>query len=342
MKNKTLYLMAAAALFAAGCAKTAGTSANQEDKEFLEDWVKQYPDATLKDGIYILAETEGSGEEWNANNSYVFVNTTVRDLDGDITSNNDEAIDKQLKGDDFDEADYYGPRAYAVGAGSSYAGFDRILSGMKVGGTRTAIVPSWLMTLQRYGTEEEYFAAESSAESTLYTVTLRGQASDITAWEREQLAAYNQKELGGVPAGTAPDADNFQPDLFFFLSHNPDPEATAMPSDTTVKLNYTGRLLNGQVFDTTIRDTALVHHIAVEGKTYAPVSITWAGSWSELSMSGSSSLISGFKGALYLMHPGEKATVIFASNYGYSSSGSGSRIPGYAPLRFDLEIVPAE
>ena len=333
--------MASVLLVASGCAKTAETSDNQQEKEFLEDWVKQYPDAVLRDGIYLLSETEGSGEVWNENNAYVFLNTTIRDLDGTVTSNNDEAIAKQLKGDKFDPTDYYGPRAYTLGVNASYAGFDRILKGMKVGGTRTAIVPAWLMTLQRYDSEDTYFATDTEAESTLYTVTLRGQASDITAWEKEQLLAYNAKHLGNVP-GTSPDTESIQADLFYFLSHNPDPDAEPMPSDTTVKLNYTGRLLNGQVFDTTERDSALVHHIAVEGKSYEPVCITWGSTWSDLTMGGSSSLINGFKAALFLMHPGEKATVIFASNYGYSSSGSGSRIPGYAPLCFDLEILPAE
>ena len=39
------------------------------------------------------------------------------------------------------------------------------------------------------------------------------------------------------------------------------------------------------------------------------------------------------------MHPHEKGTAVFYSGVGYGSSGSGSTIPAYAPLRFDIEIV---
>ena len=36
---------------------------------------------------------------------------------------------------------------------------------------------------------------------------------------------------------------------------------------------------------------------------------------------------------------GQKAVAIFTSKHGYSYSGSGNAIPGYATLIFELEIV---
>jgi FKBP-type peptidyl-prolyl cis-trans isomerase len=35
----------------------------------------------------------------------------------------------------------------------------------------------------------------------------------------------------------------------------------------------------------------------------------------------------------------EKGIAVFTSPYGYSNSGSGSSIPGYSPLVFELEVV---
>ena len=43
---------------------------------------------------------------------------------------------------------------------------------------------------------------------------------------------------------------------------------------------------------------------------------------------------------LHEMHAGEKASFCFGYNLGYGSSGSGSMIPGYAALQFDIELVP--
>ena len=40
--------------------------------------------------------------------------------------------------------------------------------------------------------------------------------------------------------------------------------------------------------------------------------------------------------------PGETATAIFYSSLGYGYSGSGSVIPSYAPLRFDITVVKEE
>ena len=55
----------------------------------------------------------------------------------------------------------------------------------------------------------------------------------------------------------------------------------------------------------------------------------------------SSSLISGFSRTLWQMNKG-KGIGIFWSDLGYGSSGSGSMIPGYAPLMFEIEIVDEE
>ena len=54
---------------------------------------------------------------------------------------------------------------------------------------------------------------------------------------------------------------------------------------------------------------------------------------------GSSSVIDGFKEAILKMGPYAKGVSVFYSTLGYGTSGSGSTIPGYGPLRFDIEVV---
>ena len=320
------------------CAKTADVPLNEQKRQYLEDWIKRYPDAKKENGCYILEDIPGDGAEYDASGSgYVFVNTIVRRLDGTVLSNSDEQMAMQLLGKDFSEADYYGPRALAIGEGSSYAGFDMMLGGMKEGGRRTAVIPSWLMTFSRFGSSEEYFANESDNDPGLYTIIYHGQCKDISQWEKEQIKEYADKNLPGA-IGSSPKDAEFDLDQFLFLSRSAGENIT-MPIDTTVYINYTGRLLNGQVFDTTVAEIAAENKIYDKSKTYAPVPVKWGSLYTDLSMSGSTNLIKGFQAALYLMHPHEKASVVFTSTYGYSSSGSGTRIPGYAPLHFDIEIV---
>ena len=100
-------------------------------------------------------------------------------------------------------------------------------------------------------------------------------------------------------------------------------------------------MLDGHVFDTNVKDSAKFYGIYSASRTYAPSSVTWFGSdgkYSDIKLGGSS-VIDGFAYALSKMHPHEKGTAVFYSGIGYGSSGSGSTIPAYAPLRFDIEIV---
>ena len=60
---------------------------------------------------------------------------------------------------------------------------------------------------------------------------------------------------------------------------------------------------------------------------------------SEISMDESSSLLEGFRYALAWLHPHEKAVFAFYSQLGYSYSGSGSTIPPFSPLVFEIEVV---
>ena len=135
--------------------------------------------------------------------------------------------------------------------------------------------------------------------------------------------------------------DTLSTGAVFFKSFTEfDDDPVEMPIDTTVYINYTGRRLSdGQVFDTTIADTAKVYHIYNPSKTYAPVPVTWAEKAADIKLDGSK-VVDGFALGMFAMHAGEKASFCFGFNLGYGSSGSGSMIPGYAALQFDIELVP--
>ena len=118
------------------------------------------------------------------------------------------------------------------------------------------------------------------------------------------------------------------------------------PSDTTIYINYTGKLLNGLVFDTNIEKVAWDNGLYSSSKSYEPAKIKWGESYSELTMGDDdSSVITGFAMTLWDMRnlneegKYDKGVGVFYSPLGYGYSGSGSSIPPYAPLVFEIEIV---
>ena len=81
-----------------------------------------------------------------------------------------------------------------------------------------------------------------------------------------------------------------------------------------------------------------VYNIYDPTRKYAPTSVKWAEKAED--MVNNNKLIDGYIHGLRQMHAGEKASFAFGYNLGYKSTGKGDRIPPYAALRFDVELVP--
>ena len=158
---------------------------------------------------------------------------------------------------------------------------------------------------------------------------------DIVKWETDSLGRYIPAAFPGKTV-----ADSLKYGFYYFRTGAPSSE-DEFPTDTTIYINYVGRLLNGLVFDTNVKDTAKFYGLYSASRTYEPSTVTWFaadGTYSDIKL-GESTVIDGFSYALSKMHPHEKGAAVFYSGLGYSSKGSGSSIPAYAPLRFDIEIV---
>jgi len=97
----------------------------------------------------------------------------------------------------------------------------------------------------------------------------------------------------------------------------------------TVLVNYTGKLLNGKVFDSSIEADAKAGGLSQPGRNYEPISVVLGGH----------QVIPGWEEGLALLHEGSKARFIIPSALGYGDKGSGEVIPPYATLIFDLEVV---
>ena len=344
MNKSFVLLLSAIGLLAVGCAQQDPASEGKKAEEYITLYMESfYPDvARESSGIYILEDTPGSGELWDDDLDYIYASITVRDLGGTITSTRDEKLAKQLG--TYATFNYYGPVYQHIGENFSYAGLDAMLDGMRIGGTRTAILPAWLVTTSRCDSKDAYLkACTKSTNHLMYTVTLAGQTDDIDETEKQQIEDYLKKAYGTAPAPVSFKEDVDPDGSFYFISDvsgfDPDDERS---SDATLKLNYTGRLLTtGQIFDTTDEKLAKDIGIYSASRTYEPVTITFSDNWDSIAMNGNSTtLIDGFQGGLSLMKwSKQKATIIFISALGYTSSGSGNIIPPYAPLIFDLELL---
>lgn len=340
--NKKVLLLMALCLVAAACEQKTETTSGQEAKEYLDLYMKAvYPNVPKNaDGIYILEDTPGSGEAWDKSLDYILADVTIRALGGGtVTSTTDKALAQQLG--TYSPANYYGPKWMAMGEGISFAGIDSMLSGMRLGGTRKAVIPAWMLTTSRLGSEEKYLAACTSSTHLEYTIGLQGQTADVDQVEKQQLAQYVTSHYGTSVQPVSYVTDEEPDGKFYFISDvSAFQDQEPIKAGETFQLNYTGKLLNGQVFDTTVEKVAKDAGLYNSAAAYTTVAIVQASAYDNVTLGGSSSLINGFKGALYLLkYKGQKATVLFTSTHGYGSSGKGASIPGYAPLIFELEVM---
>ena len=325
----------------AGCARESSTTTGEDAQEYLELVMEtEYPGLKPdKWGMYILEDVPGTGASWDKELPFSNLRITIRSIDGTISSSTEADIAKQLDESSYKPYNYYGPKFHNTSEGVGNAGLEYLLEGMKTGGSRTAVIPSWLLTTSRYSTKAEYIAACPSSVHMIYEITLEGQCADTQTYEIEELRKYVNAHFGESEKSYIYKAGQKEGTFYFVSDTSAFKSDDKRADDATLQLTYTGRRLDGQAFDTNDEAIALKEGLYVRDREYEKSKIKFSDKYSSISMDGSSSLVDGFKAGLYKMHwAGQKATVLFVSELGYSTSGSGDRIPPYAPLIFELEL----
>lgn len=337
MKKIILSLLTVAALVA-GCAKHAPSGANDANKRYFDAWMEvNHPGVKPTGlGIYIIEDTPGTGIEVKEE-GYAQIEYVITDLLGNISSYTYKVTAEQLG--EYTVGNYYGPKFQSTIEGTILAGLNEVLVGMKVGGYRKAVVPSWLMSYSDYDSEEDYLEVATDKSSTIYDITVTGFTEDITEWQIDEIGGYFKKNTDVF--GTMTIADSIPDYKGFYYKQLAEPvDTTSFPKDTTVYINYTGRLLDGTVFDTTDERLAKDCGIWSSSRTYEPMQVNWGEEFTDITMGDSgSSVITGFALTLWQMRENEKGIGVFISDYGYGYTGSGQSIPGFAPLVFEIELV---
>ncbi len=96
-----------------------------------------------------------------------------------------------------------------------------------------------------------------------------------------------------------------------------------------VLVDYVGQLLDGSVFDTSIKQVAIDHQKYNAQRTYQPLNFTL----------GSRSVIPGWEEGISLINKGTKATFVIPSRLAYGSVANGDLIPANSILVFDIDLV---
>lgn len=326
------YILAGLAVLS--CAKAVKTGPYEAEQRYFNAWMSMNHPGVQPTGlgIYVLEEEEGTGATVKED-GFIYADYVTTDLEGNITSYTDKQTAKQMG--TYDTTSFYGPKVLSTTEGTIPAGLAEAVIGMKEGGRKKIIIPSWLMSYMSYDTEEEYLANSSSGSSTIYDITVKTYTDSIQLYEIGQIEDYIKKNPQIFNDKMVNDTTGF-----YYQPLSKDISTETFPDDTTIYINYTGRLLNGLVFDTTIEKVAKDNGLYSASKTYGPIEANWGETYDEITLGSSSSTeIAGFALTLWHMHPMEKGIGVFYSPLGYSYSGSGTSIPGYAPLIFEIEIV---
>ena len=340
--KRTVFILLAVAAVLSSCARTVSSDTNALEAQALSAYMEKYYSGAYEKttlGVYIFTadEVPGTGAEYG-DQSFIRVDYTATDREGRLAKSTVESVNK--KNNLYNARNYYGPQVMYCAENGLNACVEELLMGtgtsmgkMKVGGTRRALIPGWLMTASRYDTEADYIQKASGTE-VVYSVTLVDAFTDEEQWEKDSLARYI--------AANYPDAveDTEIGGGWYYVVTRAAEGTGLLAADSTVYVNYTLRDLSGRVIDSNVEKVAKDNGIWSSSSTYSPSLINWNADYAKITMgSGASDVVDGFANAFLKMHQYEAGTAIFWSGLGYYSSGSGSIIPAYCPLRFDLELT---
>jgi len=135
--------------------------------------------------------------------------------------------------------------------------------------------------------------------------------------KKEEMETALKKELDERTAflqKNYPDAKPTESGLYYIQvkkGYGNSPEAGDM-----VKVHYTGKLLDGTVFDSSVERGKPIEFPLGQGR-----------------------VIKGWDEGIAMMKKGEKAVLVIPSELGYGPRGSGSKIAPYSTLVFDVELV---
>ena len=250
----------------------------QKDKKQTKQKVKLDTEYTTASGLKYTFSQLGTGAEAMAG-ATVSVHYIGRLADGKT----------------FDSSrDRNKPFSFKLGAGQVIKGWDEGLALMHVGDRATLIIPPQL----GYGDRD---MGSIPPKSTLYfDVELLDVKESVKPW------VLKNHDTLSTASGLK----------YIVVEKSKDPNAAIAEKGKMVSVHYTGFLLDGKIFDSSV-------------ERGDPISFPL----------GQGQVIKGWDEGIALMHVGDKLRLVIPSYLGYGAQGAGGIIPPNATLCFDVELV---
>jgi FKBP-type peptidyl-prolyl cis-trans isomerase len=263
-------------------------------------------------GVYVVNQVVGPGKNIVIGD-FVKLHLTVSNIEG-----------KKI----FSTLDKGNPITFEYGKPFDTRGLDKSLKSLKKGGKAKIIVPSSMAFAERgrrdmsgafiiepyspvvYDVEIVDLQTKAEHEK---TVKLEEQKAKQVADEAKAKEPIEiQKYLKANNINVAPTASGI---YYVERVKGKGPKAA---KGQKVAVQYTGKLMNGKVFDSSLNH-----------KPAKPYDVTI----------GAGQVIPGWEEVLPMMSVGTKATVVIPSKLAYGEHGAGQDIPAFSPLVFELEMV---
>ncbi|MHC1704919.1 MAG: FKBP-type peptidyl-prolyl cis-trans isomerase [Tenuifilaceae bacterium] len=283
----------------------------------LEAWIYVNnidPNTKKPSGLYFINKQEGTGLTPKDSN-FVIISFTAKTLDDVVFQTTYKEV-AELN-DIFQPKIHYVPqfKQYLTNNFNIKA-LPEGLSYMKEGGSARLIIPSNL------GFGKTNSTLVPGYSTLIYDIALVKVVEKPKEYEQSLLTDYLATNTGFTSIS----------DSIYIKKIAEGTRECVIAKDSVVKVMYTGRYLDGFVFDTNVESVAKENNIySSSSDKYEPFSFTV----------GSAGAIAGFSVAVKKMIEGEKAIVVIPSTYAYGATGSGD-IPPYTTLVFEIEIVNVE
>lgn len=329
---KILFLALASLLVTVSCAKDVSETSEEVQRRILDSYLRvhNYQDIEpLDDGLYIIDSIGGRGEQVK-DSCFLYIRYSVRYFSGDYNSTTYDSVAKLLG--NYKVGNYYGTYVWAVGNGTLLSPIEKILLSMRVGGKTTSILPPWLTSTSTG--DASYSVSYTSTENCLlYDIEVVDMTLDIDQRQIDDLEKFSEKYYGGL--------DSTKKGYYFLKTFDSGYKDT-IAEGASISVDYIGRLLDGSIFDTNVKDTAKKYRIYDASNSYSGLSLTVEKDSAKIA-EGSSSVVKGFATAVASkeMTFGDKCITFFNSTWGYGESGSiksGKGVPGYTPMFFEIWI----
>lgn len=329
LKDVFLATLIPAFLLAASCAVEPETETYASQDRVMKAWIRyNYPGTSTYSGtsLYVLDMQPGEGPAVT-DSSYVWVHYVKRTLDGDVLSTNQQKLAEQLGS--YSASSYYGSNIWRVDQGYLPDGLEKVIKSMKSGGSAKVALP--VSASEHETSMYSAFSSTSESANEVIELTIDTVMTNVFTYQEKVMKDWFQRNYQI--------SDTAANHLYFKKLEEKTAETDTISEGGNISVRYIGRLLNGQVFDTNIEDTAKFYHIWKSSGSYDALTIAFYKA-DESQFSENNSVVEGFGKAITRMNFGETAVTVFGPQLGYGEKGSSPGIPEYAPLCFWLYIEP--